>query len=134
MKQKKKLPNNIVYSEERGYFANLTPFGTNLGAPKITPDNIAGWKQIGVQKINKEFEQKFNELREQYLNLIEEFEWNEIIYNSKFAFEPVLGEIYHLYLGKDGLYFLSLIPPDEWNKEHIGTFKINSEKKWVKLS
>lgn len=133
MKKEKKLPDNVVYSKDKGYFANILPYGTNLGAPKITPDNIAGWKQIGVQKINKEFELKFNELREQYHKLMEEFEWNEIIYNSKFTFEPVIGEIYHLYLKDDGFYFLSLIPPDQWNKEHIGTFKINSDKKWEKL-
>jgi hypothetical protein len=26
-----------------------------------------------------------------------EYEWNELVYNSKFSFEPVIGEIYHLY-------------------------------------
>jgi hypothetical protein len=29
--------------------------------------------------------------------------------------------------------FLSLIGPNEWNKEHIGTFKLNSDKKWIAL-
>jgi hypothetical protein len=46
----------------------------------------------------------------------------------KFSFEPVIGEIYHLYRDAAGLNFLSLIGPQEWNKEHIGTFKLNSEK------
>jgi predicted nucleotide-binding protein (sugar kinase/HSP70/actin superfamily) len=82
--------------------------------------------------VNKEFENKFNELKLEYQKLVEEFEWNEIIYNSKFSFEPVIGEIYHLYVGNEGSHFLSLIPPNEWNKEHIGTFKLNSDKKWVK--
>jgi hypothetical protein len=56
-----------------------------------------------------------------------------MIYNSKFSFEPVIGEIYHLYVGNEGSHFLSLIPPNEWNKEHIGTFQLNSDKKWVKI-
>jgi hypothetical protein len=25
---------------------------------------------------------------------MEEYEWNELVYNSKFSFEPVIGEIY----------------------------------------
>jgi hypothetical protein len=31
------------------------------------------------------------------------------------------------------MYFLSLISPQEWNKEHVGTFQLNSNKKWVIL-
>ena len=56
-----------------------------------------------------------------------------INYNSKFSFEPVIGEIYHLYRDAQGFDFLSLIAPQEWNKEHIGTFKLNSDKKWIHL-
>jgi hypothetical protein len=56
---------------------------------------------------------------------MEEYEWNELVYNSKFSFEPVIGEIYHLYRDA-GLNFLSLIATRI--KEHIGTFKLNSEK------
>jgi hypothetical protein len=55
------------------------------------------------------------------------------VYNAKFAFEPVIGETYHMYLGDDGIEFLSLIAPNEWNKEFIGSFKLNSDKKWVVL-
>jgi hypothetical protein len=29
---------------------------------------------------------------------------------------------------RQGLNFLSLIGPQEWNKEHIGTFKLNKKK------
>lgn len=84
--------------------------------------------------MNKELESKFNELKAQYQNLIEEFQWNELVYNAKFAFEPVVGEIYHLYQGNDNKQFLSLIGPEEWNKEHLGAFKLNSDKKWIHLS
>jgi hypothetical protein len=64
---------------------------------------------------------------------MEEYEWNELVYSAKFSFEPVIGEIYHLYTSSDGTHFLSLIGPDEWKKEHIGTFKLNSDKKWIAL-
>jgi hypothetical protein len=30
---------------------------------------------------------------------------------------PILGHCYHLYKRKDGTYFISLIGPEEWNKE-----------------
>ena len=130
----KERPDNVVFSEEKGYNAHLLPYSTNIGAPVIKADDVVSWKSRGISNVNKEFEYKFNELKTQYQNLMIEFEWNELVYNAKFAFEPVIGEIYHWYLGDDGVNFLSLISPQEWNKEHIGTFKLNSDKKWIVLN
>ena len=130
----KDKPDAIVFSDEKGYHASLLPYATTVGAPAIRMDDVVSWKSRGISNVNKQFENKFNELKEQYLHLMQEYEWNELVYNSKFSFEPVIGETYHLYLGDDGVNFLSLIGPKEWNKEHIGTFKLNSDKKWVLLN
>lgn len=126
-----KKPDNVVFSESEGYNANVLTYSTNVGAPVIQIDDVVAWKRRGVTNVNKEFEEKFNELKSQYENLMQEYEWNQIIYNAKFTFEPVVGEIYHLYRNENGTNFLSLIGPNEWNKEHIGTFKLNSERKWI---
>ena len=128
-----KKPDNIVFSESEGYIANLLPYGTNVGAPAIRIDDLVSWKSRGIQNVNKELAFKFKELKAQYERLMEEFEWNELVYNAKFSFEPVVGEIYHLYRSSDGSNFLSLIGPHEWNREHVGTFKLNSDKKWIHL-
>jgi hypothetical protein len=129
-----KIPDNIVFSEEKGYNANILPYATTVGAPVIKTDDVVAWKNRGIHNVNKEFENKFNELKQQYQKLMEEYEWNDMVYNAKFSFEPVIGEIYHLYSGNDGINFLSLISPQEWNKEHIATFKLNSDKKWLILN
>jgi len=131
---KKERPDNIVFSDEKGYHASILPYSTNVGAPAIKIDDLVSWKSRGITNVNKEFENKFNELKMQYEALLEEYEWNELVYSSKFSFEPVIGEIYHLYRGEDGINFLSLIGPNEWNKEYIGTFKLNSDKKWIVIS
>jgi hypothetical protein len=128
-----KKPDNVVYSEKEGYNASILPYGTNVGAPVIKIDDVVSWKNRGITTVNKQLESKFNELKQQYQILMEEYEWNELVYNAKFSFEPVIGEIYHLYRDEAGVNFLSLIAPYEWNKEHIGTFKLNSEKKWLFL-
>jgi hypothetical protein len=58
-------------------------------------------------------------------------EW--ISYSAKFSFEPVIGEIYHLYRDAEGINFLSLIGPNEWNKGILGL--LNSiAKKWTLLN
>ncbi|RAR70677.1 DUF2452 domain-containing protein [Flavobacterium aciduliphilum] len=128
---KPKKPDNVVYSDEMGYHANITPYPTHVGAPVIKTDDIVSWKNIGIHKVNKEMESKFLELKNQYENLMKEYQYNEMVYNATFQFEPVVGEIYHLYKGINGKNFLSLIAPQEWNKEHLGTFRLNSDKKWI---
>lgn len=129
-----KKPDNVVFSEEKGYNASLLSYSTSVGAPVIRVDDLISWKSRGITNVNKEFENKFNELKIQYEKLMQEFEWNEIVYNAKFSFEPVIGEIYHLYVGDDGTNYLSIISPQEWNKEHVGSFKLNSDKKWIHIS
>jgi len=133
-KMKKDKPDNVVFSEEKGYNASLLPYSTSVSAPVIKTDDVVAWKSRGIHNVNKEFENKFNELKLQYQKLMEEYEWNDLVYNAKFSFEPVIGEIYHLYNGNDGTNFLSLISPQEWNREHIATFKLNSDKKWLLLN
>nr|WP_314866597.1 DUF2452 domain-containing protein [uncultured Flavobacterium sp.] len=127
----KQKPDNIVYSDEQGYIASLLPYATNVGAPVIKTDDVMAWKSRGIHSVNKEFENKFLELQLAYQKLMDDYKWNELVYNAKFSFEPVIGETYHMYLGEDGIEFLSLIAPNEWNKEFIASFKLNSDKKWV---
>lgn len=119
---KKERPDNVVFSDEKGYNASVLPYSTNVSAPVIKVDDVVAWKSRGIHNVNKEFENKFNELKVAYQKLMQEYEWNDIVYNAKFSFEPVIGEIYHLYIGDDGRHFLSLIAPTEWNKEHIASF------------
>ena len=122
----KKKPDQVVDNP------GLMPYTTNVGAPAIQKEDVELWKQRSVGKVNNEFKAKFEELKKQYEQLVDEYNWNELIYNSKYSFEPVIGEIYHLYVGKNDKYFLSLISPTEWDKPHIGSFRINTEHKWEK--
>jgi len=111
----------------------LLPYASNVGAPVIVPDNVELWKERAVNKVNKQIQTKFDELKREYQKLIEEYKWNDLVYKSKYSFEPVIGEIYHLYYGKDGNIFLSLISPNEWSYETLGSFQLGSDFKWQKI-
>ena len=123
----------IVHNSKEGYIAKKLPYGSNISAPAIKLDDISTWKAVGVQKVNKQFFAKYAELKDEYNQLVDELKWNDVVYQSKFSFEPCIGNIYYLYKGTDGKNFLSLISPTEWDKKHIGTFQLNSERKWIKL-
>lgn len=122
-----KKPDNVSDSP------NILPYGSNVGAPAIRIENIQGWKNTRVEKVNKHFEDRFVELKKEYDKLVEEYKWNDLVYNAKFTFEPVIGNVYHLYYSENRNVFLSLVEPNEWNKEHIGSFKYNHDNKWVKI-
>jgi hypothetical protein len=111
----------------------LLPYGDNVGAPAIKVEDITAWKSINAVKVNHQLQTKFNELKEEYKKLVEEYKWNELVYNAKFAFEPVIGQTYHLYIGKDGNIFLSMINPNEWKYECVGSFVLDSNNKWNKI-
>lgn len=130
---KKKYPDNVVWSEERGYYAHLLPYATNIGAPVIIPDNISTWKNEKILKTNHYFNKKYDEIKKEYEKLVEEFEWNKIVYGSNYSFQPIIGEKYHLYRRNNGEMFLSLIEPNSWKQEYVGTFEMDSDNKWKKI-
>lgn len=119
-----KKPDNVADAP------GILPYGSNIGAPAIPIDNVAGWKQIQARKVNKQLSEKFIELKEEYQQLIQEFKWNELVYSANYSFEPIIGEVYHLYYNVKGDIFLSLIEPTQWKYEHIGSFKMDSNNKW----
>tara|TARA_Y100001972_G_scaffold126922_1_gene182114 strand:- start:626 stop:1021 length:396 start_codon:yes stop_codon:yes gene_type:complete len=129
-----KYPDNVAWDDkEKRWVANILPYASNVGAPVIKPENIDSWRKRGVTKVNHHLETKFLELKDEYNKLVEEFKWNDLVYNAKFNFEPIVGEIYHLYTEEDGKNFLSLISPNEWDKHCLGSFKLETDQKWKKV-
>lgn len=134
MGEKNKKPDQVVYNEETDkYEAGLLPYATNSSAPKITPTDLTGWKNSNVNKVNHQIKTEYEELKNQYEKLMVQFEYNNLIYSAEFSFEPIVGEIYHLYKKKNGNIFLSIISPNECNFQFKGSFKLNEDKMWIRL-
>ena len=132
--KKKKKPDLVVFNEEtQQYDAALKPYGTSASSPVIKPLNTATWRNDGVQRVNKQFQSKFEEVRSEYEQLIQKFQYNDLVYNSKFSFEPNIGEVYHLYKKRNAESFLSIIPPNQCDFNHLGSFRLNTDKMWEKL-
>jgi hypothetical protein len=90
------------------------------------------WKNLNINEVEKEFRNRFDNILEELKKLEDDYNWNKIIYESKFNFKPIIGKDYHLYK-EYNKYLLSLIGPNEWNKNYIGTFKMNYNMKWIKI-
>jgi len=130
----KKKPDNIVFNEvTQKYDASLKPYATNVGAPAIVATENITWKNKNVLKANKQIEAKYLELMSEYKKMMKELEYNNLVYNAKFNFEPLIGQTYHLYRDKKQQPFLSIISPAECNFDFIGSFYLNSELIWKKV-
>jgi len=129
-----KKPDNVVYNiAKEEYDASMRPYATNTGAPAITvPDTIA-WKNRNINKANQQIGAKYHELKAAYDTLMEQFEYNNLVYGAKFNFEPIVGETYYLYRNASAAPFLSVIAPDECNFDHMGSFRLNTDQLWEQV-
>ncbi|SDS16285.1 Protein of unknown function [Formosa sp. Hel1_31_208] len=131
---KDKKPDQVVYNEQtETYDAALKPYATNVGAPAIQVTDTSAWKKRNVHKANKQLKAKYLEIKAEYDKMIEELEFNNLVYSARFNFEPIVGETYHLYRDKNEQPFLSIIAPKHCTFDYIGSFQLNSEQMWKKI-
>ncbi|MEM0969271.1 MAG: DUF2452 domain-containing protein [Verrucomicrobiota bacterium] len=100
-------------------------------SPQIIPTDLSTFKSRGIGTVEKFFQQRLRELHEEYLDLVDRFNWNKLIYEAKFGFEPSIGVTYHLYELRAG-YTLSMIAPEQWpGKKWVGSFRLNADGQWT---
>lgn len=133
MKEDKK-PDQVVFnSETQRYDAALNPYSTSVGAPVIIISDTVAWKNRSISKINHKVQARYLELKAEYDKMMEEFEFNKLIFEAKFSFEPIFGEVYHLYKRENGETFLSLIAPLQCSFHSLGSYYLNAEQTWEKV-
>lgn len=117
---------------------NLKPmimeYPAHVGAPKIEPQDLTAFKMHGLNKVDRVMKKRYDELVKEVEILRNSMVINQEIYESSYRFEPLIGEIYHLYEDSNGNRTLSLIGPTEWNKKHIYSVILNSDMTWTKIN
>ena len=109
------------------------PYPTHVGSPAFTvPDVLTKSNERGTTA-GHQLQSKFDELAQQYFNLVQLAEDTELMYNARCNIIPIVGKVYHLYQNK-GEYFISMIAPTEWNMEFYGSFKLTSEHTWERIN
>lgn len=112
--------------EPRG---NYLSYPVSRLAAKIVPQDLTNFKSRGVSRVERELQQEMLEIQERYMEVIDAFNWNKLIYEAHFGFEPVVGEVYHLYEVGNRCH-LSMIEPEKWHQRWIGSFRLNADGRW----
>jgi flavin reductase (DIM6/NTAB) family NADH-FMN oxidoreductase RutF len=124
----------VAFDQKTGtYNASLLPYATSASGPAFSATDLSVWKNVAASKMSAHFKTRFEEIKDEYDEMMSQFEWNQIVHNSKIGFEPIVGEEYYLYERDDGERFLSIIPPHTWKKKLIGSFKLTTDRMWLLL-
>jgi len=127
---KKKKPDSVAWDETtENYVSKILPYATSVSGPVIDVPNVNAFKKKGVEKASAVLQAEWNELQEKIKTFATQARHTQQVYNADFKFEPVVGEVYYLYEGKENA-FLSLIPPTKWKQTFLGAFRLNSEYRW----
>lgn len=105
------------------------PYPVSTLSPRIVPTDLSSFKSRGISEVERDLQQKLVELRETYLEAIDHFNWNKLVYEAEISFEPVVGETYHLYETR-GRRLLSMISPKEWPMPHLASVRLNVDRQW----
>lgn len=130
----KKKPDSVVWDDATDSFvAKLLPYASSVSGPLIEVPNVDAFKRKGVEKASKILHAELEELQERIKHFVTEASNTQRVYAANYKFEPIVGETYHLYEGDTG-DFLSIIPPSQWRKKHVGSYRLTSDFKWEGLS
>jgi len=111
------MPEQTYYKGE----ASFAPIALHVGSPVIRPIDKGKMKSRSLETAREQAEQQMSMLRrqadvlmQQARKIEERLRLAEEVYGSDMGFEPVVGQIYHLYVRKNGQRALSMIGPNEW--------------------
>jgi len=105
------------------------PYPVSTLSPPIIPNDLTSFKSRGISQVERDLQQKLQEIRETYLATIDHFNWNKLVYEADIQFEPIIGGTYHVYEMR-GRKVLSMISPDEWPQKHLATVRLNMDRQW----
>ena len=112
---------------------NLLPYPHHVAAPKIEALDLSAFNKVQAYKVSKSLQKRADEIASLMKSLQEDYTLNLQLYSAARSFEPVLGEVYHLYEKPDGTQFLSLIAPTEWKQKYLYSGTLNSDGTWSRV-
>ena len=121
---------------------NLLPYAHNVGSAVVKPEDMGKVKGRAIAAMEQQTNIQLTQIHEQIKLLAKQarkiqnrVEISVKIYKAAIGFEPVIGQLYHLYEKSSGEWILSLLSPVEWGKSfpykaHISTVKLLADHTW----
>lgn len=111
---------------------SLLPYDMDRGGQVIEKLDLTFINHNRKNKLHSYATSKMEDIKKQYDETIQLWEWNEYVDSFNIGFEPVVGKIYYLYEG--ATKFVSILNPQEFKRKSLGTTKLCSDGYWIKIN
>lgn len=120
----------------------LLAYASNVGGFVIKPTEEGHIKATALAAMEQQTSKQMLQLYEQMQILAQQakalqdrVEISTQIYQAEISFQPVIGQIYYLYLKRTGRFVVSMIAPHEWVKtmpyeEYKATVMLMADHTW----
>jgi len=126
--------NNPIDKDKVAENPGLLAYPHTIGSVVVKPEDRGLIKSRALTAMQEQTDTMLKQIQMQVETLLyqaqeirQRIEVSEKIYGAETRFEPVIGQVYHLY-ESGGIYKLMMIAPAQWNPEARGLNFISSVK------
>lgn len=118
------------------------PYAHSVASLKIEPNQEGAIKGMALSAMYEQTGSQMQQIQEQVRTLFEQAEKlkervriSELIYEAEIRFEPVIGQVYHLYQRKNESHVLSMVAPNDWGKDmpfevYVAEVRLLADHSW----
>lgn len=147
-KEKKPKPINVdeidleLLKKKTTDMPGLLEYAHSVGGFSVIPTEVGAIKGRAMKAMQGQTQKQMDQIYEQMKLLAKQVnelkdrvEVSNLIYDAEISFQPVIGEVYHLYEKSDGKQVLSLVSPVEWGdkipfKKYIAKVTLLADHTW----
>lgn len=134
---------NPIDKDKTAEHPGLLPYPHTIGSVVVKPEDRGLIKSRALSAMKEQTAAQLHQIQKQVELLVAQaheinhrVEISEKIYQAEIRFEPIIGQIYHLY-ESEGVYKLMMIGPDQWGKSagntlcYVDSVKLLSDHTWI---
>lgn len=118
------------------------PYAHNVGSAVIKPEDKGKIKGRALSAMYEQTDQQLAQIKQQIDLLASQVKKiedrkriSEMIYDSRIGFEPIIGNVYHLYQKQDGSYQVSMLSQTDWGRSmpnwtYLSAIKLLGDHTW----
>ncbi|MFC4263474.1 DUF2452 domain-containing protein [Ferruginibacter yonginensis] len=125
---------------------SVLPYSTSVSGAVIKPTEAGIIRHKALTAMEEQTNMQLDQIRKQIELLAMQAQeiqsrkqLSMIIYSAKLNFQPVIGQVYHLYEKEDGSYMISMVSPKEWGrgkkpfKSHYAKVQLLADHTWKEI-
>lgn len=140
-------PEGKTYTNMEIYHKQMSvlPYSASVSGALIKPTEEGVIRHKALTAMEEQTNMQLEQIRKQIELLAlqaqeiqKRKELSMMIYNAKLNFQPVIGQVYHLYEKKDDNLMISMVSPKEWGasgpfKRHIAKVQLLADHTWKEM-